>query len=76
MRSIPTNYTEAINSVESKNCILVMRKEFYPLVENNTLEWQKAPRNKNIVGSRCFFTVKNKSDRSHFYLTLYSIKPD
>ena len=27
----------------------------------------KAPRNKNIVGSRCFFTIKSKSDGSHEY---------
>ena len=39
-------------------------KEFYSLVEN-TFEWQEAPRNKNIVGSWWFFTIKSKSDESH-----------
>ena len=64
---IPTNYTEGINSEDSKNWILAMQKEFDSLVENNTFEWQKAPRNKTIVGSRWFFTIKSKSDGSHEY---------
>ena len=55
MRTILTDYTEAINLIEPKNWILAVRKEFDPLVKDNTFEWQKAPRNKNIVGSRCFF---------------------
>ena len=32
-----------------------MRKEFASLVENNTLEWQKAPRNNIVI----FFTIKS-----------------
>ena len=50
-----------------------MKREFDSLVENNVFEWQKAPRNKNIVGCRCFFlfffTIKSKNDRSHVYKT-------
>ena len=38
MYTIPTNYTDAINSVDSENWILVMWKEFDSLVENNTFE--------------------------------------
>ena len=34
-----TNCTEAINSVDSKNWILAMWKEFDSFVENNTFEW-------------------------------------
>ena len=45
-----------------------MMREFDSLVENNTFEWQKAPKNKNIIGSIFFlFTIKGKSDRSHVY---------
>ena len=44
-----------------------MQKEFDSFVENNTFEWQKASRNKNIVGSRLFFTIKSKSGGSHEY---------
>ena len=33
-----------------------MKREFDSLVENNTFEWQKAPRNKNTVDSWWFFT--------------------
>ena len=36
---IPTNYSEAINSPDSKRWILAMWKEFDSLVENNTFEW-------------------------------------
>ena len=61
--TIRTNYTEAINSVDLNNWILAMKREFYSL-ENNSFVWQKAPRNKNVVGSRCFFTIKSKSDGS------------
>ena len=64
---IPTHYNEAINSVDLDNWILEMQREFDSLVENNTFECQKASRNKNIVSSRCFFTVKSKSDGSHEY---------
>ena len=68
MCTIPTNYTDAINSMDSDNWILAMRKEFDSFVENNTFEWQRAPRNKNIVGSRCFFfTIKRKNDGSYEY---------
>ena len=45
-----------------------MQREFDSLVGNNTFEWQKAPRNKTIVGSRWGGgTIKSKSDRSHEY---------
>ena len=53
--------------VDSNNWILAMRREFHSLVKNNTFEWQKAPRNKNIGSSRLFFTIKSKSDGSHEY---------
>ena len=72
--TIPTNYTEAINSVNSNNWILVMKREFVSFVENNTFEWQKAQRNKNIVGSRWFFTLKSKNDRSYEYKTHFVAK--
>ena len=71
VRTIPTNYTEAVNS---DNWILVMRREFDSLVENNIFEWQKAPRNKNIVSSRWFFTRKSKSDGSHNYKACFVAK--
>ena len=64
---IPANYSEVVNSSDSKRWILALRKEFDSLVENNTFEWQKALKNKNIIGSRCFFTIKSKSDRGHEY---------
>ena len=67
LRVIPANYSEAVNSPEFNNWILAMRREFVSLVENNTFEWQKAPTNKNIIGSRWFFTVKSKSNRSYEY---------
>ena len=53
---IPTNYTDAINLVNSENWILAKQKEFDSLVEN-TFEWQKTPRNKNIVCSRWVFLL-------------------
>ena len=55
MHTIPTNYTEVVNSVDS--VILVMRREFDTLIENNTFESKKALINKNIVGIRCFFLL-------------------
>ena len=64
---IPANYSEVVNSVDSNNWILATKTEFDSLVENNTFQWQKAPRNENIVGSRWFFITKSKSDRSHEY---------
>ena len=68
MRTIPTNYTEAFNSVNSNNWILAMRREFDSLIENDIFEWQKAPRNINIVGCKYFFfTIKSKSDGSDEY---------
>ena len=36
-----TNYTEAVNSVDSNNRILVMKRKFDSLVENKTFQWQK-----------------------------------
>ena len=36
MHTIPTYYTEAINSEDSKYWVSAMRKEFDSLVENNT----------------------------------------
>ena len=65
LRTIPSNYAEAINSVNSNNWILAMKGEFDSILENTTFEWQKAPRNKNIVVSWWFFTIKSKSDGSH-----------
>ena len=57
---ISANYAEAINSVDSHNWILAMKREFDSLVEKNTFEWQKAPRNKSIVCSWRVFTIKSK----------------
>ena len=51
-----------------------MRREFDSVVENNTFEWQKASRNKNIVGSRWFFTIKSKSNGSHEYKARFVAK--
>ena len=50
-----------------------MRSEFDSL-ENNTFEWQTAPKNKNIIGSRWFFTIKSKSDGSHEYKARFVTK--
>ena len=74
MHTIPTNYAEAVKSVYSNNWILAMQREFDSLVDNNTFEWQKAPRNKNIVSSRWFFTIKSKSDESHDYEARFVVK--
>ena len=71
---ILANYSKAVNSPDSKKWILAMKREFDSLVENNTLEWQKALKNKNIIGSRCFFTIKSKSDRSHEYKPHFIVK--
>ena len=38
MRTIPTNYTEGINSENSKYWISARQKEFDSLVENNNFE--------------------------------------
>ena len=51
-----------------------MQREFDSLVENDTFEWQKAPRNKHIVGSWWFFTIKCKSDESHEYKACFVAK--
>ena len=34
-----------------------MRKEFDSMVKNDTFEWQKAPKNKNIIGSTWVFLL-------------------
>ena len=36
LRTIPANYSAAVNSVDSNNWILAMKREFDSLVENNT----------------------------------------
>ena len=59
MHTIRTNYTEAVNSMDSENWILAMQKELDSLVENNTLEWQKAPRNENTVSGKLFLWRKS-----------------
>ena len=64
---ITAKYSAAINSVDLNNWILAINREFDSLIENNTFEWQKAPRNKNIVSSRWIFTMKSKSNGSHEY---------
>ena len=46
-----------------------MRKEF-DFLENNIFEWQKAPKNKNIIGSWWFFTLKSKRDGISIKLSL------
>ena len=46
MLMIPTNYTEAVNSVYLESWILAMQREFDSFIENNTFEWQKVSRNK------------------------------
>ena len=51
-----------------------MWREFDSLVENNTFEWQKAPRNKNIVSSGWIFTIKSKSDGRHVYKVCFIAK--
>ena len=62
LRTIPANYSEAVNSIDS------ITGEFDSLVENYTFEWQKATKIKNIVGSRWgFFTIKSKNDAIHEY---------
>ena len=51
-----------------------MRREFDSLEENNTFEWQKVPRNKNIFSSRWFFTIKSKSDGNYEYIARFIAK--
>ena len=58
LHMIPANYSEAVNSPDSKKWILVMRREFDSLEKNNTFEWQEALKNKNIHSSRWFFYYK------------------
>ena len=65
MRTILTNYTEAINSEDSKYWVSTLRKEFNSLEEKDTFEWQKALKDKNIVGSRWVYTLKYKRDGSY-----------
>ena len=65
---ITAKYSVAINSVDSNNWILAINREFDSLIENNTFEWQKAPRNKNI------FTLKSKSNGSHEYKVRFIAK--
>ena len=52
LQMIPTNYIKAVNYVESNSWVLAIEREFDSWVENNSFEWQKASRNKNIVSSR------------------------
>ena len=51
-----------------------MHKEFDSLVENSTFEWQKAPKDKNIVGSKWVYTLKYKQDRSYEYKARFVAK--
>ena len=74
MCTIPTNYTEAINSEDSQYWVSAMCKKFDSLVENNTFQWQKALKDKNIVGSRWVFTLKYKQDESYEYKTQFVAK--
>ena len=67
MHTIPTNYTEAINSEDSVYWVSAMQKEFDFFVENNTFEWQKAPRDKNIVSRRWLYTIKSRHVGSYAY---------
>ena len=60
---IPANYSKVVNSSDSERWILAMRREFDSLIEN-IFEWQNSLKNKNIVGSRWFFTIKSKSHKS------------
>ena len=62
---ILANYSESVNSPDSNKQILAMRGEFDSLVENNTFDWQKTLKNRNIISG--FFTIKSKSDGSHEY---------
>ena len=71
---IPTNYTVAINLEDSKFGVYAVRTKFDSLVENNTVEWQKAPRDKNIVGSRWVYTRKNKHDGSYEFKAWFVVK--
>ena len=48
-------------------------KEFDSLVEN-TFEWQKGPRDKNIVGSRWVYPQKYKHDGSYEYKAWFVAK--
>ena len=48
-----------------------MGKEFDSLVENNIFKWQKVPKNRNIISSRWFFTIKSKSDEGHEFKTRF-----
>ena len=69
-----TNYTEPINSEDSKYWVSAMQKEFDSLVENNTFEWQKALKDRNIIGTKWVHTQKYKHDRSHEYKTRFVAK--
>ena len=53
----------------TQNCkywVFAMQKELDSLVEN-TFEWQKAPKDKNIVGNSWLYTIKCKRDGSYEY---------
>ena len=74
MHTIPTNYTKAINSEDSKYWVSAIQKEFDSFVENNTFEWQKAQKDKNTVESRWVYTQKYKQDGSYEYKTQFAAK--
>ena len=74
MHTIPTNYTEAINSEYSEYRGFVTWKEFDSFVENDTFEWLKAPKAIHIVGIRWIYTLKYKQDGNYEYTVRFVSK--
>ena len=57
-RSIPTNYIEAINSPDAGKWKAAVEKEMRPLEENNTFTIRSLPENKNVVGGKWVYSIK------------------
>ena len=57
-KNIPVTYEEAINSPEAENWKTAMEKELYSLQENNTYTLTNLPENKNVVGGKWVFSIK------------------
>ena len=71
---IPTTYTEARASENSQNWRTVMDNEMRALEQNRTFELVRLPVNKNVVGGKWVYNLKESAQGSKSYKARYVAK--
>lgn len=64
--SIPRSYREAVSSPEASQWTKAMQTEMSALIENDTFELSHRPRDRDVIGGRWVYSIKEGNNQQNF----------